>query len=179
MRKLLFGLAAVAALAFAVPEAAMAQHHGGGGSHVSGGGGGGRSFSGGGGGRSFSGGGGRSFSGGSGRSFSANRGMAPRSFSNQGVSANRNFARSFDGNRAANRSLTNRNLAVQNNRLARNNRVAMNGRHGHHRRHFRGGGFYPYYYDDYAGYDACYQYVWTAGGYRYVDTCTSDYYGVY
>ena len=36
-----------------------------------------------------------------------------------------------------------------------------------------------FYYDGYAAYDGCYQYVWTRYGYRYVDTCTTDYYGVY
>jgi hypothetical protein len=152
MRKLLFGLTAAAALAFAVPGAALAQHHSSGGGHSAG-----------------------HMSGGS-----AMRGPSARSFSsNAGV--NRNFT----GNRSArinNRNIGTRNLAVNNrgNNFARNGRYASNDRHRHHG---RGGWGWPGYfyggYDDYAGYDSCYQYVWTPGGYAYVNTCGSNYYGVY
>jgi hypothetical protein len=184
MQKLVLGIAAAAALAFAAPQATMAQHQGGGGgSHVSGGGGGG------GGGRSF-GGGGRSYSGHSSaaRSFSggvSNRGISSRSF---------NSGRSFHGH--AHQSRMNRNFAAANdgalrsrsvNRIDRrvaNQRIASNDRHRHrhhrHHRHFSGVWWGPtYYYDDYAAYDGCYQWVWTNFGYRYVDTCSTDYYGVY
>lgn len=99
------------------------------------------------------------------RSFQGNRGMSARSHR-----ANRNFA--------SNRGVNTRSLARVNTNT-RANRYAMNGRHHHrHHRHHRGGWWYPGYafYGDYAGYDTCYQYVWTPRGYRYVNTCASDYY---
>jgi hypothetical protein len=83
---------------------------------------------------------------------------------------NRNFA--------SNNSVSTRNLA-RSNTNARANRFASNGRH---HRHHRGGGWWNPgygYYDDYAGYDTCYQYTWTPRGYRYVNTCAPDYYGAY
>lgn len=185
MRKLLFGIATLAALAFATPQAALAaQHGGGGGSHASGG------HGGGGGGRSFGGGGGRSFSGHSGpsRSFSgsnfSNRGMTSgRSFSgNHARSMNRNFNRNLATTN--NRVMNNRvmNNRVVNNRIANQRIASSDRRHHRHHRHFRNGIYYwgpDYYYDDYAAYDGCYQYLWTRYGYRYVNTCSTDYYSVY
>jgi hypothetical protein len=171
MRSFLIGLTAAAALALAVPGAAMAENHGdgghgGGGGHVSGGHGGGGGMS-----RGMS----SSRSMGMSRSVQSNRGMSARSMqSNRRMSArsaraNRNFA--------SNRGVNTRSLA-RSNTNARANRFAMNGRN--HHRHRRGGGSYGYdYYDDYAGYDTCYQYTWTPRGYRYVNTCASEYYGAY
>lgn len=173
MQKLLLSIAAAAALAFAAPQAAMAQHHGGGGgSHASGGGGGG--------------GGGRSFSGHSGASRSFSGGISNRSFNSGGSfhghahqsRMNRNFAAANDRVMSSNRSVNRADRRVTNQRIASNDR----GRHRHHRhhRHFSGVWWGPgYYYDDYAAYDGCYQWVWTNFGYRYVDTCGTDYYGVY
>lgn len=101
------------------------------------------------------------------RSFQGNRGMSARSHR-----ANRNFA--------SNRGVNTRSLARSNVNTARVNRqAAVDGRHHHHhRRHHRGGRWYPGYafYGDYAGYDTCYRYAWTARGYRYVNTCAPDYY---
>jgi hypothetical protein len=83
MRKLLLGMTALAALAFAVPDAAMAQQHrDGGGSHVSGGG------------RAM---GGASFN--SRSSFSANRNFS------RNVNVNRNFNRNVNVNRNFNRNV--------------------------------------------------------------------------
>jgi hypothetical protein len=167
MTKALFGLAAAAALAFALPNAALARDHGGG--------------HGGGGGAHFSGGGGPSSGA---RSFSAARSASPGFSANRSVTG-RSFNRSanvYRGNRG-NRGVNARNFASANSRsVNRNNRMAWNGRH---HRHHRGGGVffwgpgYGDYYDDYAAYNDCYQYVWTRYGYRYVDTCSSLYYGVY
>jgi hypothetical protein len=187
MRKLLIGLTAAAALALAVPGTAMAQHHGGDGhgvgGHASGGG---------------HGGGGNASRGmslrssgmssrGMSRNMQGNRGISARGMhANRGLSArshraHRNFA---SQNFTSNRSINARRLARANVNTSRVNRqAAVNGRHHHrHHRHHRGGGWwYPgfAYYDDYAGYDTCYQYLWTPRGYRYVNTCASDYYGVY
>jgi hypothetical protein len=155
MRKLLFGLTAAATLAFAVPGAALAAHNGGG--HGGDGRGGGSAH--------FTGG---HMSGGMARSSGV------RSF---------NASRSIQSNRSVNvnRSVNTRNLSANSRNFTRNsnNRMASNG-HRHHRH--GGGGWWPGYfyggYDDYAGYDNCYQYAWTPGGYRYVNTCGSDY-GVY
>lgn len=106
------------------------------------------------------------------RGVHANRGMSARSHR-----ANRNFA---SRNFTSNRNVNSPRLARSNVNTARVNRqAAVNGRHHHHhRRHHRGGRWYPGYafYGDYAGYDTCYRYAWTARGYRYVNTCAPDYY---
>jgi hypothetical protein len=155
MRKLLLGMTALAALAFAVPDAAMAQQHRGGGSHVSGGGG--AHFSGGG--RAM---GGASFN--SRSSFSANRNF----------SRNVNFNRNFNRNVNVNRNI-NRNVNISRNRFASSD---FRHHHRHHRRHFRDNVFFDVVIGDgydYAAYDSCYQYIWTRYGYRYVNVCAPDY----
>lgn len=180
MRKLVFALTAAAAVAFAAPSVSFARdNNSGGGSHVSGGG------HGGGGGRSFSG-GGRSM--GSARSMNVQRGpsmnmqrsMNTRSF-NRHVSN-----RDVRWNRHVNRNVNARNFAAADTRSLRRDRVASNNwrhdRHHRHHRHHRNFVYFgtpDFYYDDYAAYDGCYQYVWTRYGYRYVNTCATDYYSVY
>lgn len=159
MRKLLLGLTAAAAFAFAIPGAALAANNNGGGHGGGGHGGGGR-----GGGAAaahVSGGGHMGMS--RGASRSSNRSFSNRSVHSRGH-ANRNFARQQN---FANARVNSRNARVASNRHHRH----------HHRRHFNGFAFFPDsgYYDDYAGYDTCYQYVWTRWGYRYVNTCGPDY----
>lgn len=106
------------------------------------------------------------------RGMHANRGMSARSHR-----AHRNYAsRDF----TSNRNMNSRHHTRSNVNTARVNRqAAVSGRHHRHHRHHRGGGWWnPGYavYGDYAGYDTCYRYAWTPRGYRYVNTCASDYY---
>lgn len=178
MRKLVFALTAAAAVAFAVPNVSFARDNnsgGGGGSHASGGhsGGGGRSFSG----------GGRSM--GSARSMNVQRGPSMNMQRSNARNFNRHVSnRDVQWNRHMSRNVNSQNFAAANTRSMRRDRVASNNwqndRHHRHHRHHRNFGFYfdtpDYYYDDYAGYDTCYQYLWTRYGYRYVNTCASDYY---
>ncbi len=150
MRKLLLGMTALAALAFAVPDAAMAQQHmrgARGAAHVSGGG------------HAM---GRASFSGRS--SFSGNRNFA----------VNRNFNRNVNINRNVNVNRNiNRNVNI--NRFASSD---FRHHHRHHRHHFRDNVFFDVVIGDtydYAAYDSCYQYIWTRYGYRYVNVCAPDY----
>ena len=173
MRKLVFALTAAAAVALAAPSVSFARDvgggHGGGhgGSHASGGG------------RSM--GSARSMNVQHGPSMQMQRSMNTRSFnrhvSNRDVHWNRHS-----------RHVNARNFAAADTRSLRHDRVASNNwrhdRHHRHHRHHRNFAFYfdtpDFYYDDYASYDSCYQYVWTRYGYRYVNTCAPDYYyGVY
>jgi hypothetical protein len=172
MKKLLLGMTAAAALAVASPGVVLAQGHGGHGGGGGGGPGGGNAQMGGGGGPGGGRGGGPV---GGGRSMSmhgnvSSNARGPSNFSHGGphhMSRNHGMSRDFSS------------------RHSRNGRYAWNGRHDHHHRHHRGDRFYfggwwgPDYYDDYAYYDPCYQYVWTSFGYRYVNTCVSGYYGPY
>lgn len=179
MRKLLLGLTAAAALAFAVPGAAIAAHNGdrGGGSHSGGGPGGGHG--GGGHGGSHMG------------SHMGSHNMGGHTSMPRGASRSFHSSRNFHTNRnaASRNAVTPQRLGRAGNFTqqksyanSRSARTAWNHHHRHHRRHVRGGGFWwfpDYAYGDYAGYDTCYQYVWTQFGYRYVNTCGPDYYGAY
>ena len=165
MRNLLLGMTAAAALALAVPSAALAQQdHGkrGGGAHVSGG-----------------------RTGGNAHISGGNRSMNMHgNVSGNARMSSRESHRGSHHMRGDRRGDRNRNFVDTRSR----NRVTSNDwdrRHGHHRhhRHHRNFNFFVdtpgFYYDDYASNDTCYQYVWTRWGYRYVNTCTSYYYNVY
>ncbi|HVT56408.1 MAG TPA: hypothetical protein VHD34_10245 [Xanthobacteraceae bacterium] len=175
MKKLLLGMTAAAALAVATPGVALAQHgggHGGGGASISGGGGGGGHISGGGGGGR--GGASANVSGG-GRSMGSHG-----NFSSRG-DISRGSHHRMSSDRGARRHFSDRH--VRGDRFA--SRDFRHDRHHRHHRHFRDRDFSlfidtpDYYYNDYAYYDPCYRTVWTSFGWRYVNTCTSYYYGVY
>ncbi len=172
MRKFVFALTAAAAVALAAPSVSFARDFNSGhagGSHASGGHG------------------GRSM--GSARSMNIQRSNSMHMQRNTNM---RNFNRHVSNrdvrwNRHADRNRSARNFAAADTRSLRRDRVASNNwrhdRHHRHHRHHRNFAFYfdtpGFYYDDYASYDSCYQYVWTRYGYRYVNTCASDYYNVY
>ena len=170
MRKLVFALTAAAAVSLAAPSVSFARDFGGNngdGSHASGHSG-----------RSM----------GSARSMNVQRSNSMHMQRSMNMhNFNRHVSnRDMRWNRHADRNLNARNFAAVNTRSSRD-RIASNDwrhdRHHRHHRHHRNFAFYfdtpDFYYDDYASYDSCYQYVWTRYGYRYVNTCTSYYYNVY
>jgi hypothetical protein len=174
MKKFLLGMTAAAALAVAVPGMALAQQ---GGDH-GGGGKGGASMSGGGGG------GGHISGGGSARSSGSVRGGGNAHISSR---ANiRGDVRGHSRGHVSSREFSHRDR-VRGDVRTRDRYASRDYRHDgrrHHHRHFRDRNFSffvdtPDYYDNYAYYDPCYRNVWTSFGWRYVNTCTSYYYGVY